>query len=364
MTNRENVLQALRREHPEWVPFEFCACPSIVKKLKTVIGTSNYQDYYNFPIRYIELNPTQKKPDFSKFYHHVPFDINPLNWAPEWGVMAKSGSIEHFQEMLHPMADFQSVTEIEEYPFPDFNAAYRWDGVADKVKGLVNKDLIAVAPMQMTLFETAWYLRGMDTFMVDMMTNPDFAVNLLDKIAEIRIGMAEKYATAGFDILQLGDDIATQLNMMISPELWRTLIKPRLAQVVAAAKNTKPDILVFYHGDGNMQKVIPEIIEIGIDILNPIQPECMDPFEMKRLYGNKLSFWGGLGTQTTLPFGTPDEVRQTCKRLIQEVGKGGGYFLSPTHVVEPEVPLENLLAFIEAAKEYGDIRWDRGNNSW
>lgn len=353
MKNRENMLRALRRDNPERVPFEFSPCPHIAAELEKRIGTPDFWEYFGFPMRGVDLNPTGKKTDFTVYYDNLPENAEPLSWLTEWGVMGVSGSLAHFQQMLHPMAGFESVKEIEEYPFPDFNEDYRWEGVAQKVNEIKDRDFVAVAGMEMTIFETSWYLRGMDNFMVDMIANVEFAEALMDKVTEIRIGMAERYAKAGFDILKLGDDVATQLDMMMNPETWRSLIKPRLARIIKTARAAKPDILIFYHGDGNMQKIIPDIIEIGVDILNPVQPECMDPVEIKRLYGDRLSFWGTLGTQTVLPFGTPDEVRETCIRLIKEVGKGGGLLLAPTHVVEPEVPIENLMAFIETVKEYG-----------
>jgi uroporphyrinogen decarboxylase len=170
---------------------------------------------------------------------------------------------------------------------------------------------------------------------------------------DIRIGMAEKYARYGIDILMLGDDVSTQLEMMISPELWRNILKPRLAKVIRAAKETNPNILIFYHGDGNLQAIIPDLIEAGVDILNPVQPECMDPVLIKKQYGDRLSFWGTIGTQTTLPFGTAAEVAEMVKKMIETVGKGGGLLLAPTHMVEPEVPWENIEAFIEAIKKFG-----------
>jgi uroporphyrinogen decarboxylase len=114
-------------------------------------------------------------------------------------------------------------------------------------------------------------------------------------------------------------------------------------------------MLVFYHGDGNMMQVVPDVVEMGIDVLNPVQPECMDPTEVKRRFGDRLALWGTLGTQTTLPFGSVAEVRETCRRLIREVGEGGGLLLAPTHVVEPEVPIENLVAFIDTVKEGGAV---------
>jgi uroporphyrinogen decarboxylase len=110
--------------------------------------------------------------------------------------------------------------------------------------------------------------------------------------------------------------------------------------------------LIFYHGDGNLQAIIPELIEIGVDILNPVQPECMDPVEIKKQYGEQLSFWGTIGTQTVMPFGSPQQVREVCEKMIQEVGRGGGLGLAPTHVLEPEVPWENIQAFIDAVHTY------------
>ena len=356
MTNRENLIRALRRQNPERIPFEFNVCPAIHEKLEKLLGTPNYDEQFGFVTRWIGLKPTRKQTDFTKYYKNLPDNTEPLNWAKEWGIMGVNSKNSHFQKMLHPMLDFTSIEEIEAYPFPDFNEDYRWEGFEEELKELKEKDLVSVAELQMTIFETSWYLRGMENFMVDLMTDPDFACALMDKITDIRVGMAQRYAKAGVDIIQLGDDVATQLDMMINPELWRELIKPRLAKVVKAIKDTNPEVIIFYHGDGNMQKIIPDIIELGIDVLNPIQPECMDPFEIKRLYGDKLSFWGTVGTQTTLPFGTPEEVKATCKKLIEEVGKGGGLLLAPTHLIEPEVPIENLMAFLEAVKEYGNYR--------
>ena len=353
MTNRENVLRALRRDKPERVPFEFVLCPSHIDEFEKRFKTRDYMDFCRFPIRYAEINETTKKTDFTKYYRHIPQNATPLSWNPEWGMYGVNSTMAHFQEMLHPMQDFTDLDQIYDYPFPDFNEDYRWDGYEDKVIKIKNADLASVAFMQMTIFEIAWYLRGMENFMVDMVEDPDFACALLDQITEIRIGMAEKYAKSGIDILMLGDDVSTQLNMMMNPEEWRNMLKPRLASVIQAAKNNKPDILIFYHGDGNLQKIIPDLVEIGVDILNPVQPECMNPDEIKKLYGSSLSFWGTLGTQTTLPYGTPEEVKKTCIRMIETVGKDGGLLLAPTHMIEPDVPWQNIQAFLDAVNEYG-----------
>ncbi len=353
MTNRENVLRALRRDNPERVPFEFVLCPSHIDEFKKRTGKENYLEYYNFPIRYVELNQTRKKTDFTVYYDMLPSNARTLDWNPEWGVMGVAGSKAHYQKMLHPMAHFETIEEINSYPYPDFNKSYRWEGLPEKVNKIKDNDLIAVAFMQMTIFEIAWYLRGMDNLMIDMMVNKDLVESLLDRITEIRVEMARKYAYSGVDILMLGDDVSTQLDMMINPELWSKMLKPRMEEIINSAKHEKPDILVFYHGDGNLKKIIPDLIDIGVDVLNPVQPECMDPIELKRLYGNNLSFWGTLGTQSTLPFGTPKEIEETCRHIIENVGINGGLLMAPTHVIEPDVPWENVKAFINAVKKYG-----------
>ncbi|AQT68270.1 methylcobalamin:coenzyme M methyltransferase [Anaerohalosphaera lusitana] len=353
MTNRENFLRALRRDNPQKVPFEFVLCPSQVEELKRRTGTKDFREHFGFPLRYIELNPTKMDVDYSVFYDDLPADAEPLHWNPEWGIMGVAGSTAHFQEMLHPMKNFTSVQQVLDYPWPDYLEDYRWQGVDAQIQNFVERDLIAIGNMQMTVFELAWYLRGMDKFMMDMVMDPDMANAIMDKLIELRVGMAKRFAGCGADILMLGDDVSTQEDMMMSPAMWRDTQKWRLAKVIDAARSVKPDILIFYHGDGNLQKIIPDLIEIGVDILNPVQPECMDPKEVKKLYGDNLSFWGCLGTQTTLPFGTADEVEAKCKELIETVGAGGGLLLAPTHMVEPDVPWENIEAFARAIDKYG-----------
>jgi len=144
-----------------------------------------------------------------------------------------------------------------------------------------------------------------------------------------------------------------QNKMLMSPATWRRWLKPRLAQVVEAAKSVKPEIHIFYHSDGDCRAIIPDLIEIGVTVLNPVQPECMDPVQLKAEFGDRLAFWGTVGTQTTMPFETPEQVRAVVKERIETVGKGGGLLIAPTHILEPDVPWQNVLAFVEAVEEFG-----------
>jgi len=165
--------------------------------------------------------------------------------------------------------------------------------------------------------------------------------------------MVRKYVAAGVDVLMLGDDVAMQTGMLLNPREWRYWLKPRMAEIIAAAKEINPKIPVFYHTDGNPSEIIDDFIEIGITILNPVQPECMDLVRLKGKYGDRLAFWGSIGVQSNLPFGTPEDVRTEVKLRMETLGKNGGFFIGPTHMIEPEVPWENLIAMFDAIQEYG-----------
>jgi uroporphyrinogen decarboxylase len=195
----------------------------------------------------------------------------------------------------------------------------------------------------------------MEDMLMDFVEAPRKAHAILERITQVNLVMIRNLTAAGADIIHLGDDVGTQHGMMMSPAVWREFLKPRLAREFEAAKEMNPDVMTFYHSDGRITDIIPDLIEIGLDILNPVQPECVDPVEMKQTYGDKLAFWGTIGTQTTMPFGTPDDVRDTVKAMVDKVGYDGGLVLAPTHVLEPEVPWANIDAFVEACREYGRI---------
>jgi uroporphyrinogen decarboxylase len=162
---------------------------------------------------------------------------------------------------------------------------------------------------------------------------------------------AQSYARAGVDALRLGDDIGMQRTIMMSEELYCDWLKNRLARVIREAKKINPNLIVFYHSCGFVTPMIPHLIEAGIDVLNPVQPECMDFAEIHAAYGDRLSFHGTIGTQTTMPFGTPDDVRRAVYQNLEIAGDKGGLFVAPTHILEPEVPVENVVAYIKACQD-------------
>ena len=352
MTNRENFLSLLRRRGFERVPVEFSLCPHLVEVCKEKLGVDDYVEYFGMPWRNVEdlrlLDYDVEK--YRKYYEKKPLaegaDIDLLGVGHE-----KSPNSMHMTYMRHPMELFNSVEEIESYPFPDHASA---DGShqAEQVRRIKEQDLIALGNMQTTIWESAWYMRSMEELFCDMMAEDEMAEVLLDKVTELSLIRAKAYVKAGVDVLFLGDDIGMQHTIMMSEELYCTWLKPRLKKIIDEVKKINPEVIVFYHSCGFVEPLIPHLIEAGIDVLNPIQSECMDFEEIYRKYGDKISFHGTIGTQTVMPHGTPKEVKETVWRNLDIAGDKGGLFVAPTHLLEPEVPFENILAYVDACRTY------------
>ena len=279
--------------------------------------------------------------------------LHPATFFDMWGIGHEPGSAKamHMTRMHHPMEHMDSLAQMQAYSLPDFAQA---DASHQKAAAdaLHERGLAAGGGMACTIWETAWYMRGMETLMGDMMDDDPKAEWLLDEITKRSEIRAASFAEAGVDCLFLGDDIGMQHSIMMSRPFYNTWLQPRLKRVIQAARAVKPDILIFYHSCGFVTPFIPDLLDAGIDVLNPVQPECMDFAELHAQYGDVLSFHGTLGTQTTMPFGTPEEVREVVRRNLAIAGPKGGLWVAPTHLLEPEVPLANVLAYVEACRDF------------
>jgi uroporphyrinogen decarboxylase len=290
--------------------------------------------------------PDAPRPDYRRYYEGV--DMPQGSTIDGNGTLHVPGSVAHFTHYVSALRNATSFREIEEYPFP--SVADHTDGhMAEAVRAAHADGRFAVS-WGGHMYEDAWQIRGYEPFLMDMIERPEWCEHILDRLMANDLRRAETAARAGVDMLRTGDDVANQNSLMFSRDLWRRFMKPRWARVFAAARRIKPDIAIWYHSDGNITDVIPELVEIGVDILNPLQPECLDPAEVKRRFGSRLVLDGTVGTQTTMPFGSPDEVRRVVRERVQTLGADGGLVLSPTHVLEPEVPVANVTAFFEEAE--------------
>jgi uroporphyrinogen decarboxylase len=349
-TPRENLLRAARREGFEWVPIDLLLCDSQVKSFRSRFGHEDYFDWFGVDFRWVELN---ENPGYTNPRDLYPREILPADTEFDVLGLGHSKGSEaafHMTHMHHPLAGAERIEEILNYPLPVVRKEEN-QPLFDRVKELHHQGLAAMCMMQMTIWEAAWYIRSMEDLLMDMMNGDEKADILFDKILDYQIQRATIHAKAGVDILSLGDDVGMQTGPLMSVGMWETWIKPRLRKVIASARNIKPDILIFYHSCGDATQFIDGLIDAGVDILNPIQPECMDFNAIHETYGNKLSFWGTLGTQQLIPFGSPEEVREVSIERIRTCGEKGGLILGPTHLVEPEVPFENLVAMKNAALE-------------
>jgi uroporphyrinogen decarboxylase len=352
MTDRENLIGLLRRTGYERMPLDFTMCPAIRKKLDDYCAATGFtvppMGYDNLPDSALE---TVREPDFWLQFYDRTFREGTS--FCQYGVAREPGSAacNHLTYMYHPLDGMTTLEELQAYPFPKYLPGPT-PAQLQAVERIHAAGRFAMGNMPCTVWETAWYARGMENIMMDMVAEPELAEFVLDTVTENAVIRAVNFAKAGADGLYLGDDIGMQSTPMMSLELYRTFLKPRLKKVIDAARAVNPDIIVQYHSCGYVEPFIPELIEIGVDVLNPVQPECMDFEKLYAQYGDKLSFSGLLGTQTLMPFGTPEEVRATVNKYLDKIGPKGGLYICPTHMLEPEVPIENVIAYIEACRDY------------
>ena len=363
LTPRENLLSLYRRQGYEEVPVGMTLCPHQVAEFNRRYPDfkGDYLEFFKAPYRIIYdpgfawnfeevwRVPGRDKIDWSKyypngFYHAVQFD--------GWGIAHEHNpDCQHMTLMHHPLTDAASLSDLEAYPWPDFEKI-DYGYLKPRVDEIHERGLAVFVWAECTVWETAWYLRGMDNLFVDMAGDDPMATYIFDKITGLACYRARKFAEAGVDILGLGDDVGMQQSTMMSVEMYRQWLKPRLARVIRAAREVRPDILISYHSDGYIIPFIEDLIEIGVDILNPIQTECMSFAEVFEKFGGRLSFNGTLGTQKLLPFGTPEEIREEVHRNLTLAGPKGGLFPCPTHMIEPEVPWANIEAYVQACRDF------------
>ncbi len=351
-TPREDLLRCLRRKGFERVHVDFVFCDSQIEAFKKRFGHSDYEHYFGLTHRKIEI---PVKPNYSDGRLQFPRETLPDSTVfDEYGIGHSKGSPAafHMTRMHHPLKGADAV-ELMNYPYPTIDEKKLVE-FEKNVASIRNEGLASFGFMQMTVWEASWYLRSMEELMMDMMMESESATILLDKITNFACSKARAYALAGIDILSLGDDIGTQTSIMLDVELWEKWLQPRLIKVIQAAKEINPDILIFYHSCGYILPFIDKLIDSGIEILNPIQPECMSFDEVYDRFGDRVSFWGTLGTQKLLPYGTASEVYYQTLNNLSRCGAKGGIVIGPTHMIEPEVPWENLLALKEATLAYSN----------
>ena len=253
----------------------------------------------------------------------------------------------------NPLIDASCLGDLSAHPLPSIDNPVESERLRQTVAKHHAAGLAVAGQIPYlggVIFETAYRLRGLDNLLEDLHSRADFAAALLDRITDNAARNVAQLAAAETDIIFLGDDIGMPGSMLISPAMWRPWLKPRLARVIDAARKVYPGIAIAYHSDGWYWPVIDDLVEIGVGILNPVQPDCMDPNAVRARFGSRLTLWGTVGSAMLMPFGTPQMVYQEVRRRIEQLGGAGGLILSPAYDLEANVPLANIEAFFSACK--------------
>jgi len=276
-------------------------------------------------------------------------------FVDEWGIKRKF-ILYYYEIVEHPLKNAKTIDDIEKYPWPDPKKFLVLEGLSDKAKHLYENTDFAIGGSigGGIIYELSWYLRGFTELLLDLQINKDFIHALFTKIADIRKESMDLFlGEVGefLDIFQIGDDLALQNTALMQLDLYREMIKPYHAEVIEfIKKRTKAKI--YYHSCGAVSPMLGDLIEIGVEVLNPIQPNCpgMEPLELKKEYGDYIAFMGGVDTQGVIPNGSADEVYKATRELVEGMtADGGGYILAAAHTIPPETPDENIFAMYRAA---------------
>jgi uroporphyrinogen decarboxylase len=354
LTPHENFQRMMSGAEPERIPYDVSLTPPVRDRLEAETGTRDPVEglQTDFESLYSVLEGGGRE-EWLEAYASLGVQVPANASVSREGILRVSptsgtGEAYHFKQLVHGLASIESVRELEELPWPSLTTASRSHFEDTLAKARAGGRTV-IASCECTLFEHAWYLRGMDQLFYDLMDENPVGEWLLDWFMERSIRDMKTFcAIEEVEVIGLGDDIGMQTGMMMSVPFWREHLKPRLANVIRAIRGLRGDtVLVRYHSDGDIRDVIPDLIEIGVDILNPVQPECMDVAEILRKYREKCAFWGMIGTQSTLPHGNPGDVQRVIHQLLDLARQGVRLVAAPTHVLEPDVPWENIRAMDE-----------------
>jgi len=303
--------------------------------------------------RHVTMNPpTQftRKAVCNPLFHNpwgVPVGGGILQ--DEWGIRRQLNSTQTQSRIIgYPLHDDDA---LERYEFPDPGAEGRFDQAEALLRKWRKEYAVSGSWGGDGLFSQAWYLRGFNKFLIDMCSRPKIADQILDGLLRFFIDAAKRLSELGVDILCIADDVAMQTGMIMSPAVWRRYFKTRLVEIVRAAK--RAGSRVAFHTDGNCEAIVPDLIEIGVDVLDPIQPECMNPLRVKVLYGDKLTLSGTVSVQSNLAFGSAESVKEEVRERIKTLAHHGGFIISPSTAATIDIPVDNFLAVYSSARKFG-----------
>lgn len=381
LSQRERMVRAINFEPVDRPPIDFGSSPNTtiahlaLRNLLRYLGLEYHEmqneiwtisrplQCSNVPEAILERLHVDTRPIFPNLTDEVDW-ISEDEYLDGWGIRWRAakthaGDILYYDMVDHPLKRANSPAEIESYRWPDPVPSGWLDGKREEAQRLRNDTNYALVghPGDTGVFELAWFLRGMDRFLVDLIQNKDIASAILNHILEIRKEQMKEYLSAVgqyLDVVCIGDDLAMQSAPLMSPRLYQEMIKPYHKRYVELIKSFSP-IKLHMHSCGAIAPLIPDLLDIGVDIINPVQVSArgMDPMELMEKFGKRVVFWGGIDTQHVLPQAEPKMVRkEVIDRIDQFDGCNGGYVVSAVHNIQVDVPPENIVAMFDAAFTY------------
>lgn len=326
MGTRQNVLDTLQHKQPAKIPYDIRFTKDARQKMIEFYGDPDFESKLGNCLTIVR----------SYSYR----EVKPNIWEDLYGVQWDRTLDKDIGIVVNRLITPET---LEEYTFPDPDDPAIYSRYEEAIRH--KHESLVTVKMGYNLFERAWSLVGMEDLFVYMMTHKPFVHALFDKILEYNLKVIENSCQFDVDAVFLGDDWGQQTGLLMGPRLWREFIKPRIREMYQLAISKGKFVLI--HCCGKVQELFPELIECGLDVFNPFQPEVMDVFEMKKTFGDQLSFYGGISTQQTLPFGSVQDIRDEVNKLLEVVGKNGGYIASPAHAIPGDAKPENIAAMIE-----------------
>ena len=361
MDARQRVFLALDHQEPDRVPIDYWATSTVSARLRDHFGFSTQEqllEHFDVDFRYV---------DGPKYVGPKPAVHEDGSVEDHWGVprvrveLGSGGQASVYQEVLHfPLTHAQSVDQVRDYPkwpSPDWFDYHCVGRQVAEARG-TGKVVVFMGDRmnRCAQLKPAMYLRGIDQILLDVALAPDMAEAIFQKIAAFYLEYARRTfeaAGGGIDLFMMGDDFGTQKGLLMSPEMWRRFLRPGFKAFIDLAKQF--GVEVAHHSCGSIKPIIPDLIECGLDVLNPVQPDVvdMDRRELKSRFGDRLSFHGSISIQRTLPFGTPEDVRDEVRERVETLAPGGGFIFSTAHNIQADTPTENIVTLFDAYRTFG-----------
>ena len=335
MTPREIVIAQINHEETPVVPYTFSVEPAVAEALTAHYGSE--EAWQGRLVSYMEHIGGQDSAARRNVDEDGAYQVDAF------------GSVWRMDRMpRHIETPGMAEPSFDNYEFPSAES-FLDDQDIPRAQARIAEDPpgYRVVHMSWGLFEHAWGMRGFEAFMEDLALREEFVEELLDKLTDMFLTFIDHWSPVQADAVMFGDDWGDQRGVIGGPERWRRLVKPRWAKIYQRAHQAGWSVIT--HCCGSVADIMDDIIEIGLDVLESVQPEAagMDPYQLKKRYGQNITFWGGLGSQSTMQFATPDEIRGEIRRLRREMSKGGGYILAPAKLLQPGTPIENAIAAFE-----------------